>query len=154
MNTLELLDKKEQLKQRAEEIVSKAEKETRRLNEGEHAEFNSIADELKDIDNEIRKIASETKLTNTNNTSMKKEKFSLLKAINDVANSRQLDERAQEVVSAGIAEFRKSGQNYSGQIVLPIEERADVQATVEGAGQETVAAVSYTHLTLPTIYSV
>ena len=108
MNTLELLDKKEQLKQRAEEIVSKAEKETRRLNEGEHAEFNSIADELKDIDNEIRKIASETKLTNTNNTSMKKEKFSLLKAINDVANSRQLDERAQEVVSAGIAEFRKS----------------------------------------------
>ena len=42
MNTLELLDKKEQLKQRAEEIVSKAEKETRRLNEGEHAEFNSI----------------------------------------------------------------------------------------------------------------
>ena len=139
MNTLELLDKKEQLKQRAQEIVSNAEKETRRLNEGEHAEFNSIADELKDIDNEIRKIASETKLTNTNNTSMKKEKFSLLKAINDVANSRQLDERAQEVVSAGIAEFRKSGQNYSGQIVLPIEERAIVQATVEGAGQETVA---------------
>ena len=139
MNTLELLDKKEQLKQRAEEIVSKAEKETRRLNEGEHAEFNSITVELEDIDKEIRKIASETKLTNTNNTSMKKEKFSLLKAINDVANSRQLDERAQEVVSAGIAEFRKSGQNYSGQIVLPIEERADVQATVEGAGQETVA---------------
>ena len=139
MNTLELLDKKEQLKQRAEEIVSKAEKETRRLNEGEHAEFNSITVELEDIDKEIRKIASETKLTNTNNTSMKKEKFSLLKAINDVANSRQLDERAQEVVSAGIAEFRKSGQNYSGQIVLPIEERGDIQATVEGAGQETVA---------------
>ena len=139
MNTLELLDKKEQLKHRAEEIVSKAEKETRRLNEGEHAEFNSITVELEDIDKEIRKIASETKLTNTNNTSMKKEKFSLLKAINDVANSRQLDERAQEVVSAGIAEFRKSGQNYSGQIVLPIEERGDIQATVEGAGQETVA---------------
>ena len=54
MNTLELLDKKEQLKQRAEEIVSKAEKETRRLNEGEHAEFNSITVELEDIDKEIR----------------------------------------------------------------------------------------------------
>ena len=50
MNTLELLDKKEQLKQRAEEIVSKAEKETRRLNEGEHAEFNSITVELEDIE--------------------------------------------------------------------------------------------------------
>ena len=146
MNTLELLDKKEQLKQRAEEIVSKAEKETRRLNEGEHAEFNSITVELEDIDKEIRKIASETKLTNTNNTSMKKEKFSLLKAINDVANSRQLDERAQEVVSAGIAEFRKSGQNYSGQIVLPIEERAIVQATVEGAGSPYMSASSVQQL--------
>ena len=37
-----------------------------------------------------------------------KEKFSLLKAINDVANNRQLDERAQEVVTAGIAEMRKA----------------------------------------------
>ena len=68
-----------------------------------------------------------------------KEKFSLLKAINDVANNRQLDERAQEVVGAGIAEMRKAGQSYSGQIVLPIEERADIQATVATAGQENVA---------------
>lgn len=65
--------------------------------------------------------------------------FSLLKAINDVANNRQLDERAQEVVSAGIAEMRKAGQSYSGQIVLPIEERANIQATVATAGQENVA---------------
>ena len=55
MNTLELLDKKEQLKQRAEEIVSKAEKETRRLNEGEHAEFNSITVELEDIDKDCKR---------------------------------------------------------------------------------------------------
>jgi HK97 family phage major capsid protein len=68
-----------------------------------------------------------------------KEKFSLLKAINDVANNRQLDERAQEVVTAGIAEMRKAGQSYSGQIVLPIEERGDIKATVATAGQENVA---------------
>ena len=61
MNTLELLDKKEQLKQRAEEIVSKAEKETRRLNEGEHAEFNSITVELEDIDKEKEEIQAEIK---------------------------------------------------------------------------------------------
>jgi HK97 family phage major capsid protein len=42
------------------------------------------------------------------------------------------------VVSAGIAEMRKAGQSYSGQIVLPIESR-NIQATVEGAGQENVA---------------
>ena len=36
-------------------------------------------------------------------------KFSLLKAINDIANNRQLDERALEVVNQGITEMRKAG---------------------------------------------
>ena len=54
------------------------------------------------------------------------EKFSLLKAINSIANNKQLDERSAEVVNAGVAEMRKSGLSYSGQIQLPIEERADV----------------------------
>lgn len=54
------------------------------------------------------------------------EKFSLLKAINIIANNKQLDERSAEVVNAGVAEMRKSGLSYSGQIQLPIEERADV----------------------------
>ena len=42
------------------------------------------------------------------------EKFSLLKAINDVANNRQLDEKSQEVINAGMAEMRKSGLSFSG----------------------------------------
>ena len=67
------------------------------------------------------------------------EKFSLLKAINDVANNRNLDERSQEVVNAGMSEMRKAGQNYSGQIVLPVEERASIQATLTNAGEEVVA---------------
>ena len=142
MNTLELLDKKELLKKRAEEIISGAEKEVRKLNAGEQVEFDTLTKEVADIDIQIRKIEEDnlkqtTHTTNTINTM--KEKFSLLKAINDVANNRQLDERAQEVVGAGIAEMRKAGQSYSGQIVLPIEERADIQTTVATAGQENVA---------------
>lgn len=142
MNTLELLDKKELLKKRAEEIISGAEKEVRKLNAGEQVEFDALTKEVADIDIQIRKI-EEVNLKQTTNTM--KEKFSLLKAINDVANNRQLDERAQEVVTAGIAEMRKAGQSYSGQIVLPIEERGDIKATeaaaatVATAGQENVA---------------
>ena len=66
------------------------------------------------------------------------EKFSLLKAINDVANNRALDEKAQTVVNEGVAEMRKAGQNYSGQIVLPVEQR-EIQATVTTDGEEVVA---------------
>ena len=140
MNTLELTDKKELLKKRADEIVSGAEKETRKLNEGEQTEFDSLLKEVADIDGEIRKLDEQNLKSNkTQNTIKTMEKFSLLRAINDVANNRSLDETAQEVVNAGIAEMRKSGQNATGQIILPIEQRATVQATVATAGQENVA---------------
>ncbi len=67
------------------------------------------------------------------------ENFSLLKTINDVTNNRQINERAQELVNQGVEEMRKAGQNYSSQIVLPVEERGVISASVEGAGMENVA---------------
>ena len=140
MDSLTLLDKKEQLRVKAEALISNAEKELRKLNKEEDDALTSIKKEIADIDSRIKGIEEENK--RNYKQSIKKntmEKFSLLKAINDVANNRQLDERALEVVAAGQAEMRKSGQSYSGQIVLPVEERADIQATVATAGQENVA---------------
>jgi len=143
-NTLELLDEKDQLKKRATELISGAEKEVRKLNDVENTEFEAITIQLDQIDQEIRKIEEDNKrnlnkVTTTKQTNQTMENFSLLKAINDIANNRQLDERAQEVINAGIAEFRKAGQNYSGQIILPIEKRATISATIATAGQEVVA---------------
>ncbi len=142
MNSLELLDKKEQLKNQAEELIKTAEVEARKLNTGEETELTTIQKEIADIDQKIKQIEDDNKrnFNKTNKTQTKTmEKFSLLKAISDIANNRQLDERAQEVINAGVAEFRKAGQTYSGQIVLPIEERAIIQATVATSGQENVA---------------
>ena len=134
MDSLTLIDKREQLKKKAEDLISIAEKELRKLTHEENDELNSIKKEIADLDNEIKNI--ENRNTKTNKVMAK---FSLLKAINDVANNRQLDERAQEVVSNGIAEMRKAGQSFTGQIVLPMEMRSDIQATVAKAGQENVA---------------
>ena len=134
MDSLTLIDKREQLKKKAEDLISTAEKELRKLNDKENDELNSIKKEIADLDNEIKNI--ENRNTKTNKVMAK---FSLLKAINDVANNRQLDERAQEVVSNGIAEMRKAGQSFTGQIVLPMEMRSDIKATVATAGQENVA---------------
>ncbi len=142
MNSLELLDKKEQLKNQAEELIKTAEVEARKLNTGEETELTTIQKEIADIDQKIKQIEDDNKrnFNKTNKTQTKTmEKFSLLKAISDIANNRQLDERAQEIVNAGQSEFRKSGQNYMGQIVLPVEERATIQATVPTSGQENVA---------------
>lgn len=140
MDTLTLIDQKEQLRKKAEDLIANAEKEIRKLNDGETLELNHIKEEIASIDSQIKGIEEENKRNYKPQINKKTmEKFSLLKVINDVANNRQLDERAQEVVTAGIAEMRKAGQSYSGQIVLPIEERANIQATVATAGQENVA---------------
>ena len=135
MNSVELLDKKNQLKIKADAILSGAERESRKLNDEEQNQFEALKNEIKDVENEIRDLTSKL---NKEITKRSMENFSLLKAINDVANNRQLDERSQEVVNNGIAEMRKAGLSYSGQIVLPIENR-NIQATVEANGQEVVA---------------
>lgn len=136
MNSIELIDKKEQLKNQAEALISKAQSEQRKLNEGESTEFESLKQQITAVEDELRTLNDKL---NKEVTKTKMEKFSLLKAINDVANNRQLDERSQEVVNQGVSEMRKAGLSYSGQIQLPVEERADVQATVATAGQEAVA---------------
>jgi hypothetical protein len=131
MNSVELIDKRNQLKIQAEAIISNAEKECRKLDTDETDKLDALKNQMAEIDNEIRQL-NEKLNKETNKRSM--EKFSLLKAINDIANNRQLDERSQEMVNDGISEMRKAGLSYSGQIVLPVEERSTVQATVATAG--------------------
>lgn len=136
MDSVELMDKRNQLKIQMEAVISNAEKESRKLDKEEMDKFNSLKAQIEEVDNEIRELTD--KLNKQTKRSMEKN-FSLLKAINDVANNRQLDERSQEVVNNGVNEMRKAGLSFSGQIVLPVEERSTVQATVATAGQEVVA---------------
>ena len=82
---------------------------------------------------------------NRNNTNKKfnMKNFSLIKAINDVVNNRNINEDALTVIEMGAQEMRKSGLSYSGQIQLPVEERAAatdgaIVATAETQGQEIV----------------
>ena len=132
MNSVELMDKRNQLKIQAENILTSAEKEVRELNELEKEKFEALKQEMEDTDKQIKELNEKLK------TTRKMENFSLLKAINDVANNRQLDERCQNVVNTGIEEMRKAGLSYSGQILLPVENR-DIQASSHIMGKEAVA---------------
>ena len=79
-----------------------------------------------------------TEKENHNINTMKENKFSLLKTIRSIVNNQAIDEENLAVLEVGKEEMRKSGLSYSGQIQLPIEERATVQATVTTAGEEVV----------------
>lgn len=141
MTSLELKDKREQLRLKAENILNTGKAESRKLTDEENNEYNSICKEIADVDTELRNLQNELNKSNDKKEikKMSKENFSLIRAIRCVANNQTLDERSQEVVNAGIAEFRKSGQSFGGQIVIPVEERAAIQATVATAGAEAVA---------------
>lgn len=136
MTSLELIDKKEQLTIKATNMLNGIKSEQRKFTEAEENDYNSICKEIADTEAELRDLNN--KLINKKETK-KMKNFSLIKAIRSVANNQPLDERAQEIVNAGVAEMRKSGQSYAGQIVIPTEYRADVQATVADHGQEVVA---------------
>ena len=111
MNSVELLDKRNQLKIQAENILASAEKGVRKLNELEVEKFEALKKEMVETDKQIKELNEKLK-KETSKRGM--ENFSLLKAINDVANNRQLDERSQNVVNTGIEEMRKAGLSYSG----------------------------------------
>ena len=79
-----------------------------------------------------------TKTQNKKSITMEK-RFSLLKAIREVANNQQLDDASQAVVNAGAEEMRKAGQSFGGQIQIPTELREEpVHYTVAGDGDHVV----------------
>ena len=83
---------------------------------------------------------------NISNRNKMKKQFSLLKAINDIAENRSLDAVSQAVINAGADEMRSAGQSFSGQIQLPVESRAAVTVTNE---HDDVIEVQFADLLTP-----
>ena len=90
-------------------------------------------EEPSDNDNDKEKRNKNLK----SNIGIMEKKFSLVKAIRNIAENRNLDDSTMAVINAGREEMRKSGLSYAGQIQLPSEKRAIVSVTAEG--DDTVA---------------
>lgn len=157
-DSLELIDEKNLLKRKANILLAGCEKEQRKMTEEESKELDSIMSKIKEVEADIEKLQAgnneteetpvEPKQEEINQEERKMKKFNLLKAINDVANNRQLDEMAQSVCKAGVEEMRKAGQSYSGQIQIPVEKRSidgiitaghAYTASTYSGGQEAIA---------------
>lgn len=100
-----------------------------------------VVDEDKDKDNDVEGEEKEDKETRSARThkhininTMKEQRFSLLKAIRNVAENRQLDNVTAAVCNEGMKEMRAAGLNTVGQIYIPtMETRAAVSVASEGA---------------------
>ena len=142
MNSVEIQDKKDQLKKRAFELIENCKVEIRDFTEAEQTEYNSIKEQIEGLNEELRKldVCLTEEDNKTNNKQIKTSKtnmeFRLIKAINDIANNRNLDATASAVVNKGSEEMRKAGLSFGGQIQLPTEERGVI--TVEAEGEDVV----------------
>ena len=138
MNSVEILDKKAQLKAKAQEITDLCKTEIRDLNDAENAELETIKAELESLNEELRKLDTsiseekEIEITNTKTKTKMNKEFRLLQAINDIANNRNLSDVATAVVNEGANEMRKAGLSFGGQIQLPIESRSAITVSDEG----------------------
>ena len=175
VNSLQLKDQKAQLKKRAQEIIDTVKKEMRDLTNEESQEIEDIKQQMKEKDEELKALQArldtltvedeeddeqekeecagcedkEDKENKRNNniisSKMNKRKFSLVKAIRNIANNQPLDNVTLAVIKAGQEEARKAGVNAQGQIQLPTEERATV--TVAAEGEDVVATDLFDILT-------
>ena len=100
-----------------------------------------VVDEDKDKDNDVegegKEDKEEARSARTNKhiniNTMKEQRFSLLKAIRNVAENRNFDPLTAKVVADGQKEMRQAGLNTVGQIYIPtMETRAAVSVASEG----------------------
>lgn len=110
-----------------EETVEKSDEEV--VEEDENKD-NDVEGEDKEEDKETRSARTQKHI---NINTMKEQRFSLLKAIRNVAENRQQDKVTAAVCNEGMKEMRAAGLNTVGQIYIPtMETRAAVSVASEG----------------------
>lgn len=131
-------ENREDEEEKEEEVNSEEEVEEEKTETEEETETESVDEEEKEEEKEDNK-------RNITKKSMKKNNFSLLKAVNDLVEGRSFDAATQELNEAGKAEFRKANISTSGRsLSIPVnvnntEKRGAILAGTAGAGQEVVA---------------
>lgn len=144
-NTGSAEDSKEE---KQEEKVNPSDDETKendaesRTDSSDNSDSDNTNTDSNETDNkEVKEEEDETRSNEEKNTKEKKmteKRFSLIDAINDVANNRSLDSVASKVNELGTSEMRASGLSFGGQIQIPMTElRGNV--TVAAEGEDVVA---------------
>lgn len=159
-SSVEILDRKSQLQERCKTIIKQCREEVREMNDEEKEEIEQSKNEIEQLKEELKQlqqrlqqfdeiekeiedeevVEDENEDENkqeikSNIRKMNKQKFSLIKAINDVVNNRNFDSATQSVINAGAEEMRANGVSFSGQIQLPMETRT---ITVANEGADTI----------------
>lgn len=142
MNSVEILDKKAQLKKEALEMINTCKQEIRMFTDDEQNRYNEIEKEIRQLNDNYNELNKSLVVENNNkpikNNKFMEKRFSLIKAISDFAGKRNLDDVTVAVCNAGKEEMRKAGLSFGGDIQLPVEELRSGEITVTAEGEDVV----------------
>ena len=146
MTILEIQDEKTKLFDAKTDITEKAKAEGRALTDTEMGTLHANLRRLKELDLEMETeklradVGSEVRGFGNVHYAAPREKFSLMKTIRSRVEGQGFSDVAKDVFTIGRQEFRKSGVNSAGDIVIPsYYERADILAGTAAQGQEIVS---------------
>jgi HK97 family phage major capsid protein len=137
MTLTELKEQKSAKRNEADELLKLAETEERDLTEEEQVQYDEIIAELEKIEEEMAEKEDELRSIKVKNTHAEK-RFSLFKAVKAEVERRSFSDTDQKYINAGKEEMRRAGLPITGSIVVPVNYRGTIQATVVGAGIENV----------------
>jgi len=115
------------------------------LTDDENTALDSIKNELEDLDKQIEEKRNMNDNKNNKNIIIKNtnsmENFSLLKSIRDYVEGRGTSDSTLSMLELGKQDMAKAGISARGQIILPYETRAIVNATTAGEGEYNIAEI-------------
>lgn len=131
--SIELIDEKNALNEKRNNIVKGAEAEQRKLSASEQAYFDELGEQVKAIDAQLEEIRSNAKKQKPQPKTAPR--FSLIGAIGDVVNNRSFNDETAEMLQRGRNEFTGAGVNALGAITLPSDLlRRSINATTSEDG--------------------
>jgi HK97 family phage major capsid protein len=133
MTLTELLENKKEIKGQIANILAVAEQEERELTPEEQAKYDELVAKLDELESAIAEKENELRNVKVKTVAPEK-RFNLINCINAQINNRSFNEFETEILNAGRNEMSKAGLPTQGNIVLPMNYRASIQATVNAAG--------------------
>lgn len=132
-----------QLLDKNKTIVNAARTEKRSLTATEQSEFDDNLLQIRELDLDLEKEMRSSSFVPGKKVSQAipgaQSQFSLIKAIRSKLDGKNYDELSTRIFEVGRNELRASGHMPAGDLVIPVEIRADVLAGTATQGQEIVA---------------
>jgi len=139
MTVLELKEKRMAAEKRMEAILTKAQNEKRSLAEDEEKEFQEKKAESRSLTDKIDALTQWLAEQKVPETRKQGRKFAFVKAIKAMSEKRSLEDPEAIVNEAASQNAFQPESRAANSILIPMEKRATLQATLAAAGKEDVA---------------